>query len=529
MKILVVDDEPVILSNLKQMLENYYGNIHTIYALSDSREAMQIIIREQPEILLTDIRMPGISGITLAQFIREHNLRTKVLFITGYSDFEYAKAGIEYKIFDYLLKPIDSQKAINSIKRAIESYEEEESLDTYSRLFQSCLYEDSSSVQKKFLNELLFYPIVKSKDQIINEEKALSLSIESYRIYAIGIAEISEVENDNYNNILIIEQYLNSQWKHCYLFPFGNILYVVDSLLPEEQFHDTRNWINSFRRYREDIQSLYSIDLYVGISCIANDLSKIQKYRKQAGQCLQNILFPKLSNKKIDYYKIAEKASNEPELDSVTIAQELIEAMQHDAPNTIDPIVDQISKYLSNTNQNIKMYVRSVVFNILYYVNTLSVPAEELNEIYNTIRKQINVQTREDLIIQYFRYWLHYLCDCIKNSNKNDRDYLTKSIFNFVDKNYSKPIGLTDVAEYIHRNPSYVSRLIKKETGENFSEILSEKRINNAKKQLKETNLKIAEIAESNGYPNVRYFTKVFHSKTDMSPLEYRRISQTLL
>lgn len=91
--------------------------------------------------------------------------------------------------------------------------------------------------------------------------------------------------------------------------------------------------------------------------------------------------------------------------------------------------------------------------------------------------------------------------------------------------NYKDAIGLTSLAEYVNRNPSYLSRFIKQQTNKNFSQILTERRIDEAKSLLRTTNLKIPQIAEKTGYPNVKYFTRVFNTQVSMSPADYRKIT----
>ena len=97
------------------------------------------------------------------------------------------------------------------------------------------------------------------------------------------------------------------------------------------------------------------------------------------------------------------------------------------------------------------------------------------------------------------------------------------SFMSFV--NFSQPIGLTNVSEHVNRNPSYISRFIKQATGRKFSEILAELRLEEAKKLLRSSNLKITQIAEQVGYPNLQYFTRVFTGQMNMTPAEYRKIT----
>ena len=93
--------------------------MHTVCAFTDAQTALDYIEQEKPGVILTDIRMPGITGIDLAKQINQMDYGAKIVFLTGYAEFEYARYGIEYKVFDYLLKPVDEQEAIKCLNRAI--------------------------------------------------------------------------------------------------------------------------------------------------------------------------------------------------------------------------------------------------------------------------------------------------------------------------------------------------------------------------------------------------------------------------
>ena len=100
MKLLIVDDEPLIRKRLEQLITSSPLGIHAVESTSDPVRAMELLKAASPQILITDIRMPRISGLDLARYVYENQLETLVIFITGYSDFEYAKSGIAYQVFD---------------------------------------------------------------------------------------------------------------------------------------------------------------------------------------------------------------------------------------------------------------------------------------------------------------------------------------------------------------------------------------------------------------------------------------------
>lgn len=131
--------------------------------------------------------------------------------------------------------------------------------------------------------------------------------------------------------------------------------------------------------------------------------------------------------------------------------------------------------------------------------------------------------------MQYFLGWVGQICDAINESYKNKGNLIISKVQEYINQNFASQIGLTDAADAVGRNASYVSRLIKQYLGKSFTQILTEKRIAEAKRLLQSTSLKIGEIAEQTGYPNLRYFNRIFSSHVGMTANDYRKVVTTLL
>ena len=134
--------------------------------------------------------MPYITGIDLARFIYINKMDTLVIFITGYSDFQYAKSGIDYQIFDYLLKPIDDKNALDSIKKAVSLMLERNKHKEMYNLFQNYFSAHFLDARKQYIEKLLFSPIKESKEELLEMQKQFSHSGRS--IWAIWIDIFSQ-------------------------------------------------------------------------------------------------------------------------------------------------------------------------------------------------------------------------------------------------------------------------------------------------------------------------------------------------
>ena len=218
MKILIVDDEPLIQIKLEDLLKKNLNGNYKVFSTSDSYEALEILKEQKPQILLTDIRMPRITGVDLAKYVFESQMHTAVLFITGYSDFEYAKSGIDYHVFDYLLKPIEDEKAIRSVKKAISYVSEYQKHEEMYSLFQNYFSNHFEMARKQFIEKLLFLPLTESKEQFNNIQRQFNMMAESYCLCAITFSFHSKMIEEGFYYSYIIEQYLNRNFQDIIIY-----------------------------------------------------------------------------------------------------------------------------------------------------------------------------------------------------------------------------------------------------------------------------------------------------------------------
>ena len=156
MKVVIIDDEPLISDKLKRIMETGLRGMHTVCAFTDAQTALDYIEQEKPGVILTDIRMPGITGIDLAKQINQMDYGAKIVFLTGYAEFEYARYGIEYKVFDYLLKPVDEQEAIKCLNRAISAFHAEQKHTEMYQIFQDYFVKNQELIRQQFVEKLFF-------------------------------------------------------------------------------------------------------------------------------------------------------------------------------------------------------------------------------------------------------------------------------------------------------------------------------------------------------------------------------------
>lgn len=525
MKILIVDDEPLIQKKLKNLLDTSAMGMYTIFSTSDSNEAMEILKEESPEILLTDIRMPCVTGIDLARFIYENQMETLVIFITGYSDFEYAKSAIDYQVFDYLLKPIDDEKALNSVRKAVAVILERQKHRDMYELFQNYFSTHFSDARKQFIEKLLFSPMAESKEKLLELQRQFAMEAEMYTLCGLTFSHQSSFLEEEFYYTHIIEKFLNTRFQEGITYTFGNTIYILGCLNKESEskVYEYEN----FCSIKEEIEQRYPVSIKIGISDKTKDFTQIQMMRKQVMQCLEYLEVQK-EQSIVFYSDLPSILIQENYFDVLDSVNNLIHLMRLGKKEVIQKECKKFVEYFKEMPFTYASdIIDLMISNILLFVQELPLSAVNMEKIQNNILIPIHQQVEIKLKIEYFEYWIEFIVDCMKETQMTEQNQLMQAIYEYININYKEAIGLTSLSEYVNRNPSYLSRFIKQHTNKNFSQILTERRIEEAKKLLRSTNLKIPQIAESIGYPNVKYFVRVFHGQVSMNPADYRKIMAT--
>lgn len=164
------------------------------------------------------------------------------------------------------------------------------------------------------------------------------------------------------------------------------------------------------------------------------------------------------------------------------------------------------------------------VSQISFMLHELGIEAGRVAEMTGRILPHLN-ENDPRRYTQKLRQWLGDIARLISGELQDRSNFVVNGVKDFINAHYSEPVGLVEAARYVDRNPSYVSRLVKEHTGKNFTQLLTDKRMAEAKRLLTGTNLKITEIAQRVGYVNVRYFNRVFKAATNVSANDYRNFS----
>lgn len=532
-KLLVADDEKWVRRGLKTSIDWPKFNIGEILEARDGEEALEIVKKSMPEIIITDIKMPYLDGLQFIQEVRKLDENIKVIIISGYGEFDYARQAIKLGAVDYILKPIEENTIIQIVTKCINEIEEGRRKNLEENRNRDELKELMPLAQSHYLNML-----ISKKPDNIDVEDILS------KLRKMGM------DNINFGRMLVVTILIESSDKdsedsarenELIKFAIKNIAQdffrkITDHLLIDGGEKE----IVCFLSLREDgtkrerllniLKAIIkvvgrhlgcNISIGAGIECKAGELS--DSYRLSCRALEHRFLMG--TGKVLDIYDFTKEKTGVASIIGLNYAIvdncvklgeykkiiELIEnvfARLYDNMEHIDP--GETRQFLQNLVIRINRTLLSMNPMISEYISNPS-------EIEDTVGKLAT-------IYQVHRHIVHYLTvvSSCQNSNSNKKRRFIEDALEYIGKHYSEDITMNGVAKTFFLNASYFSKVFNEEVGLTFSEYLTGKRIELARELLKLPYMKVYEVAQRAGYADYRHFSKKFKEYQGVTPLEYR-------
>lgn len=529
MKILIVDDEPIILNSLKDMiLHSEYAGF-TIFTADNAIDAYAILLKELPQIMLCDIQMPCENGIDLLKKVYENDrIDTFVIFITGYPDFSYAQSALRYKAFDYLLKPITPESLLPCLNKVVSAWELQERTKKLSATLTQFYKENCTLLKKQFLENLLINPLSGFSTDFFRQSVSLGLKFERFCMIEIrcDMRNDNLLQNQEYYIAYSLSLFINQDYREltsCYI---GNIVYV---LYPLETADSSRydmerltDFTASVNRYARD-RLLSSIT--ISISRAASCVQQIPQLNKQILQCFSfdRAYFLSENENIIFFDDIDDYNTNVLEINEcISLLINAIRAKDSEiARQMADSFLRLIEKETLSTQRDA---LQLVELNLHCQLEKSLTDPGDIGYLIHPISSHCMENPCEERSQMIFYNCVSNIIQELSDVSNRNNNQLVNSIIDYVNKNFHRQIGLNDVADYIGRNASYISRLLNKELHMGFAQLVTQHRLAAAKDLLANTSYKIADIAEKVGYTTPKYFHQVFVSNLNMTPSDYRTI-----
>lgn len=542
LKIFLAEDEVVVRETIKRMIPWEELGFELVGEAADGEMALPLLIRQQPDLLITDIKMPFMDGLTLARLAKKEIPGLKVVILSGYDDFNYAKQAIGIGVEDYLLKPITKNALIERLSEIRSRYEHEKTQKEYYEKFQREMqaYEKNSS--RDFFEALVGGSMDMMEVYKRAEKLGLDIVAEAYNvlIFTMNCDEDFSGQRDEYSSweaesLELLENFFAG---HSSAMPFRSNIFSYGVLLKGQREtieENTRACVDEIRKILSRQNGRREWFLAVGQS--VERLSQIQKSYHTASRAFsqrylydENILY-------YDEMETMEYPGGQAETEDNAYLQKV-------DVNALNPAI--LQKFLSNglqeeTENFVKDYfyaigqepmeslvfrnyvILNVRFSVISFIKGLGC---DTNEMESADTEEVLAESGKNMesAIAYAKKMISQAIEIRDQNSGNKNRSILKTAVDFIDSHYmDEEISLNTVANVANVSSNHFSALFSQNMGQTFIEYLTTLRMNKAKELLRCTGMRSSEIAGEIGYKDAHYFSYLFKKTQGMTPSDYRK------
>lgn len=505
MKVLMVDDEPNIREGLKQIIDWESLNFSICGEAANGRDALYKIMKYQPELTLLDIRIPIMSGLELTSRARQQGYEGKIIILSGYSEFTYARDAIKLGVESYLLKPIDEEELYEAVKKVKTQLEREFSRSTVVK-------GSSRHAELEAIGALLLNRLHDEDAAYLPDDLRLGSTIQAFQVAVIGSGRLTACAE------AAVCSRLNDcfQGRYITLALENRLVILFKGLEPAEL-------LEKLKRNFMDMNP--AIDL-IGLGRSVGRPEEICRSYDDALRILDRKFFYQ-ENEKVVSYSSAWEAGACPTrfktLNFDSYAEKLCRYLVSGELKKIEETFDLLKTDFLNRKIQPGM-VKGLLSSLYIQAQQKAqgaYPEIELKMLSDAeIINQIYSKSCLSDAVSYLKSAFVWIAESIENADEHG---IISKVLRYIDKNSSDDLKLESLADLFNYNSAYLGKLFTKSTGCHFNLYLDKTRIGNAKNLLKRADLKVYQISEMVGYKNLDYFYKKFKKYVGESPREYRR------
>ena len=534
-KVFLVEDEMVIRRGIKNSIDWEKEGYIFCGEASDGELAYPMIIKEKPDILITDIRMQFMDGLELCKLVKKELPNIKILILSGYDEFDYAKEAIRLGVTEYLLKPISSGKLLEALNWVSESIRREKEDKDLVRKYMEEMRENTEHEKQKFFEQMIAGNLSMADALETGKKYEMNLSAGMYNLllFRFTLGEENRKSGELLGEAEYAIEKLTERLEYVFEFQRGvegwAFLLMADN---EEQMSER---VKELSKDLEEIMKNYSTIAYFGgIGQPVARLRELEESFREAERALAARFTMELN--RIISVEDIRMAQNVDTLDDIEITSfgeiektrtMLEKFLNNGAEDEIDEFVDVYINELPEENLK-SVLMRQYIIMDAYIVmmsfcekiegieGEMQAQSEELKNSMKTI------QTLEE-IKNYIRMLLKKIIGVRDTISGRRYSNIIEIAKDQIRKTYmSDEISLNTIAAEVGMSPSYFSSIFSKEMGKTFVEYLTEIRMDRAKELLMCSSMKTSEIGYEVGYKDPHYFSYIFKKTQNCTPKEFR-------
>lgn len=534
LKVVIVEDEERICNMIASFIDWNAMGFEIVGTAQNGILGKEIIKKTMPDVVITDIRMPGCDGIEMIEGLKDDYPDMDIIIISGHKHFEYAHKALRFGIRYYLLKPIIETDLEEILVEIREKHEKKAYQKNRIEDMQEKITRQNDALRRGFIKDICSDNNAFSNMLIheVNEKYATDFSDTEYCVLVVRCNKRYSNDNSGGENILVnvlplAERAYSGAVNEilCDINDYGLVIVLNYDIEAKDEL--LQKHIQFQKSAMQRIEALGVYLMYVGVGTEVSVIQDVNKSFNKAVLAIRNRVF----SKKEGFLKFDGELNPNTEtmnIVSFEFYSQLIDFVKkHDVANIERWFLQLYSKLGAVTELSLSQlysiclqsfkYVAELLENtsknsagVDKLLSELKMSLLDANSVYNVV--QILSEQVLSMAKQYF------------NTEDSGYSQHIRKAISYIEENYGKQIKLDDVAKYVYLNPTYFSEIFKTECGVNFSDYLLNIRIEQAKKMLRETNMGIGQIAANVGYADSKYFSKIFTKAVGIKPTGYRKL-----
>ncbi len=529
-KVLLVDDEPFILEGLSVVIDWHQEGFEIVKKVNDAQKALEYLKNNDIQLVITDIKMPEMTGLELLQKVREELKQdTYFVILSGFNDFSYLRSAIQFNCLDYLLKPINKNELLKVLEKVKKLYDIKRKTE-----------QNTQIINKEFFSRNII-PIIYGKydsENLATVKNSLGeckncryisveLNFSSTRIKKLTEEQKLSILKSLYDKCLAL--FSSEPYRVIYNISAKTEKYYIAIIYSEEmleKFNNMHSCSMSEKEYlnkiKEDITNNFEYSIFV---FVGNKVSSIEQISTSAKSIYSARYLANIGSLSQSINQTENNRTFETNREYKTCADALISAVELNNTDNIKKYTKELFNSLKNQeSQSFTLVINYISYAILHLsdeqdksVNSQEILLNIAENAYEEIFTEENSKNIELFFIEYASY--------LSQLRGNQAKGVVAQIINDMNENYKENLTLKDLSKKYYVNAAYLGQIFKKQFGESFKEHLNRIRVEKACKLLLNTDMRVYEIADEVGYKDLDYFIEKFIAICDCTPAKFRKMS----
>jgi len=532
-RILLADDEKHIRKGLAKIIEKLGNDFCISGEAVNGEQALELIVHQCPDIVITDIRMPKLDGIKLVKILEEKYPEIKKVILSGFDEFNYAREALRTGAVDYLLKPVDEEQLLELLTKTAEKIKEEKESRLAEIKLKAKLSQSLPVLREIFLKELIADGKYQDGMEIGRKLKQYEVNIcnESYNIIIVSVDNIKKIcgpagaENAEklYRSIRnLAEESVSAYSDYCSFMADCGLVMVcgipeIDDGLTDKICESIYNKLSGLSEVRFTISIGRAVRQPVSLKESFGLALQAQCHRFYSRKS-SVISFEKLPNSFISCIPsgVAENFDNQLMYIYETLNLQKLKTVVTDFCSVLRDLwvkPADVLRVLEDTCNSLRI-------NTPKFKQAVD---EEYGEAFHFFGEVSCINSLDDILEYLISFYSSVLLRMIQITGRKDKKIIDV-VKSYIQENYKHDISLGTLGGIAYVSPNHLSEVFKEQTGESVVDYITRVRIEKSKELLKDISIKVYEVSDLVGYEDSAYFSKVFKKVVGVSPVEYRNL-----